>query len=33
MSIREGYWVEVAPMTFGKYRLIVTDGWSVDDGY
>lgn len=28
----EFHW-EIAPQTFGKFRLIWTDGYSVDKGY
>jgi hypothetical protein len=32
MSASDYHW-EIAPQTFGKFRLIWTDGWSVDKGY
>ena len=31
--IPEGYWAEIMPLTFGRARIIVTDGYSVSDGW
>ncbi len=33
MPETEGYHWEIAPLTFGRARIIWTDGASVDDGY
>ena len=30
---RPGWGYEIVPMTYGKYRIVLTDGWSVDDGW
>ena len=30
---KNGYWVEIMPLTFGRSRIIVTDGHLVDDGW
>ena len=30
---RPGWFVEAIPLTFGRARLVVTDGFSVDVGY
>lgn len=31
-SQREGWWYEIIPLLFG-YRIIFTNGWSVDDSW
>ena len=28
-----GLWAEVMPLTFRRARIIITDGWSVEDGW
>lgn len=32
-DLPDGRWIEVVPLTFGRARIIVTDGYSVDDGW
>ena len=31
--LQDGRWIEIEPRTFGKARIIVTDGRSVDDSW
>lgn len=33
MTIPPGYWVEVIPLTYGRARIILTDGFSVSDSW
>lgn len=33
MKLPEGYFVDIAPLTFGRARIIVTDGLDVSDGW
>lgn len=33
LPFSEDRWVEVIPLTFGRARIIVTDGFSVFDGW
>jgi hypothetical protein len=28
-----GWWYEIMPLTFDRYRIIITDGRYVDDGW
>lgn len=30
---REGYYWEILPLTFGRARIVYTDGMFVEDGY
>ena len=30
---KPGYYFDIWPMTYGKFRLIITDGFSVYDGW
>ncbi len=32
-SVKEGWWYEITPLTFHRFRIILTDGYSVDDGW
>lgn len=33
MNTVAGYWIEIAPLTFGRARLIETDGLNVRQGW
>jgi len=33
MEIPPEYWIEIVPLTFGRARIIVTDGCFVSDGW
>ncbi len=32
-SFPAGYYAEILPMTFGNFRIVVTDGTCVEDGW
>lgn len=32
-GINSGYYAEIVAMTFGNYRIIWTDGFTVDNGW
>lgn len=32
-EIPKGYYLEIVPLTFGRARLIVTDGYLVEEGW
>ena len=31
--IREGWWVEIVPLTYGRTRIVVTDGAWVENSW
>lgn len=31
--VRPGWWAEIVPLTYGRARIIVTDGYSVEHGW
>jgi hypothetical protein len=32
-EIRPGWWAEIVPLTFGRARIIVTDGTFIENGW
>ncbi len=32
-DIRKGWWAEIVPLTYGRARIIVTDGFGVENGW
>ena len=32
-SVKPGWWYEIMPLTFYRYRIILTDGGFVEDGW
>jgi hypothetical protein len=32
-ELPDGRWFEVVPLIFGRARIVLTDGWSVDDSW
>lgn len=33
LELRNGWWAEVMPLTFGRGRIVITDGYGIADSW